>query len=369
MSFTHFTRRIHLLFWGVLLCGSCRPAPEFVPAPHYSQLVRNLSEPGGYFDTDNLISNETSYTQVVDRLTPTGGAYVGVGPEQNFTYIGRLRPSWAFVVDIRRENMLQHLLFNAIFQKAETPYQYLCWMFSRPLRYVAAPEGEAEIEAVVSAFERGIPDRGLFEDNLKELVRHIEGPLRMELDSEDLTAIRSIYESFFLGQLEIRFNSHGRPPMPYHPTYRRLVLARNSNGRPSHFLASFDDYTYVRELATRGRLIPVVGDLAGPHALKAIGHFLEERDESISAFYVSNVEFYLMRAGRFSSYVDNVRALPLHDDSLFIRAYFDYGLSHPARIRGHRSTVLLQRVPRFLALYDAQAYRSYWDVCTVDYMP
>ena len=115
--------------------------------------------------------------------------------------------------------------------------------------------------------------------------------------------------------------------------------------------------------------MPVVGDFAGAHALRSIGRFLEEQGERISSFYVSNVEFYLMRSGRFASYVENVRALPLQDDSLFIRAYFDYGLSHPARLPGHRSTVLLQRVPRFLALYDSRAYRSYWDVCTLDYMP
>ena len=348
--------------------GSCRTVPESTPVPHFSALVRDFSEPGGYFDTDNLISNETSYTQVVERLKPTGGVYVGVGPEQNFTYIGRMRPRWAFILDIRRENMLQHLLFNAIFHKATTPYQYLCWMFSRPLQDGAVPAGEAEIEAVVSAFEKQAPHRGLHEDNLKELLRHIEGPLGMELTIEDKAVIRSVYGSFFREQLEIRFNSHGRRPMPYHPTYGRLLLGRSPSGRPSHFLASYEDYTYVRDLVVQGRVVPVVGDFAGPHALRSIGRFLEEQGERVSALYVSNVEFYLLRSGRFDSYVENVRALPLQNDSLFIRAYFDYGLSHPARLPGHRSTVLLQRVPRFLALYDTQAYRSYWDVCTVDYM-
>ena len=43
-----------------------------------------LSEEGAYFDTDNLISNETAYSQVVEDLEPMGGVYIGVGPEQNF---------------------------------------------------------------------------------------------------------------------------------------------------------------------------------------------------------------------------------------------------------------------------------------------
>src|SRR5690348_9698649 len=33
-----------------------------------ARLSADLSEPGGYFDTDNLISNETSYLQVADQL-------------------------------------------------------------------------------------------------------------------------------------------------------------------------------------------------------------------------------------------------------------------------------------------------------------
>jgi hypothetical protein len=156
--------------------------------------------------------------------------------------------------------------------------------------------------------------------------------------------------------------------MSYHPTYRRLLLARSPEGREGHFLASFDDYAHVKKLASSGRLVPVVGDFAGPHALRAIGDFLKSRNESVSAFYVSNVEFYLLRTGRFSAYVDNVKTLPLREDAVFIRAYFDYGRSHPERMHGHRSTLLLQHVPRFLSLYDSGAYRSYWDVCTADYL-
>jgi hypothetical protein len=39
------------------------------------------------------------------------GVYVGVGPYQNFTYISALDPDIAFVVDIRRKNLLHHLLY------------------------------------------------------------------------------------------------------------------------------------------------------------------------------------------------------------------------------------------------------------------
>ncbi|HEY7819745.1 MAG TPA: hypothetical protein VIG29_16100, partial [Vicinamibacteria bacterium] len=84
-------------------------------------------------------------------------------------------------------------------------------------------------------------------------------------------------------------------------------------------------------------------------------------------FYVSNVEFYLLRSGVFDRYVENVRGLPLSESSLFIRAYFSYGYPHPAALAGHRSTLVRQKIGRFLDLYDSGAYQDYWDVSTRDF--
>jgi hypothetical protein len=346
-----------------LLVAACARAPK--PAPRLRDLVAALSEEGGYFDTDNLISNETSYAQIVEKLQPTGGVYVGVGPEQNFHYIGRLRPSWAFIVDVRRDNMLHHLLLNAVVSASPTPYDYLCRLFAR--RCGAAPPPDGSFEDVLAAFEAAEPDEETFRGNLAETFEHVESKLGFELTKEDRDVIEFISRSFFDEQLDLRFRSYGRPPMPYHPTYGRLLRAETSDGRPAHFLARPEDYAHVRGLATAGRLVPVVGDFAGEHALRAVGEFAEARGETVSAFYVSNVEFYLMRSDVFDRYVDNVRALPVNEDSLIIRAYFSYGYPHPATLSGHRSALVRQRVPRFLALYDEGAYHSYWDVSTLDY--
>ena len=360
-----------VLLVGGLSCCSRNPAtaPSTTPAPPLAALIERLSESGGYFDTDNLISNETSFLQVGDALgSSAGGAYLGVGPDQNFTYIARLRPRWAFIVDIRRQNMLEHLLFNAIFEKAETPLAYLSWLFSRPLPPSSWP-GEGEpARGLLAALEASPARAELFEQNLAAVLQHIERRLAFPLADQDRADLRSLYRAFFEGQLELRFHSHGRPPLPYHPTFRELVSARSPSGREGNFLTSSSDYGFVRDLARAGRIVPVVGDFAGPTSLKAIGGFLRERGETVGAFYLSNVEFYLIRSGRFGSFVTNLKELPLAEESLFIRAYFDYGLAHPAGLPGHRSTTLLQRIPRFLTLYETGVYRSYWDVCTLDYL-
>ncbi len=61
---------------GVLLTlvSACSRPAEKESVPDLSSLIQSLSEPGGFFDTDNIISNETSYMQVVEQLRPVGGA-------------------------------------------------------------------------------------------------------------------------------------------------------------------------------------------------------------------------------------------------------------------------------------------------------
>ena len=334
--------------------------------PRYRELVEQLSEEGGYFDTDNLISNETAYVQVVEDLESTGGVYIGVGPEQNFHYIGRLRPSWAFIVDVRRDNMLHHLLLNALLAKAETPADYLCWLFSRSCDI---PSKFEDFDALVAAVDVARRDEDLYRRHLKVVFDHVEHRLEFSLSDDDRRAIELIYRAYFEEQLGLRFRSHGRRPMPHHPTYRRLLRAEGSDGTLGHFLSRPDDYAFVRELAESGRLVPVIGDFAGEHALRRIGRFVEEQGETVTAFYVSNVEFYLIRSGVFPAYVENVRALPLADSAQFIRAYFSYGYPHPEAIPGHRSTLVRQKIERFLELYDHGAFLNYWDVSTLDYEP
>jgi hypothetical protein len=354
---------------GHCFCARRYAEPPALPAPSLASLIEALSEPGGHFDSDNFVSNETAYLQVAEALDPLAGtgAYLGVGPEQNFNYIARLRPRWAFVVDIRRQNMLQHLLYAAILAKAETPYEYLRWLFSRPK--VARPGRLADLTEIVAAVESLPPTEEVFESNLAGILGHITGSLRYPLTEEDRAAIRAVYRAFYEGQLDLRFTSHRRPSRLQHPSYRELLTSRSPSGRHGNFLASQDDYRFVRELSRAGRLVPVVGDFAGGKALREVGRFLKERGEAVSAFYLSNVEFYLIPAGTFPQFVANVRELPIRDDSVLVRACFHYGRYHPAALPGHRSTTILQRIPRFLELYDSGGLTSYWDVCAADYLP
>src|SRR5712691_10042533 len=99
-------------------------------------LVSDFSENGGFFRSDNFISNETTFQYVIPDLhkkTKPGGVYLGVGPDQNFTYIAALQPKVAFITDIRRQNLLEHLLYKAVFELSNNRAEFLSKLFSRPM--------------------------------------------------------------------------------------------------------------------------------------------------------------------------------------------------------------------------------------------
>jgi hypothetical protein len=97
-------------------------------------MVSEFSEPGGYFMYENFLSNEKPYQDVIPRLTRIAkprGVYLGVGPEQNFTYIAALLPQMAFIIDIRRQNMLELLMYKALFEMAANRADFISLLFSR----------------------------------------------------------------------------------------------------------------------------------------------------------------------------------------------------------------------------------------------
>ena len=113
-----------------------KPAERALTFEQFAQLSEKLSEPNGYFDSDNLISNESSYLHVMGKMRQmkvAGGAFIGVGPDQSFSYIAQIRPNIVFMVDIRRDNLLQHLLFKSLFSLSRNRMEYLCLFFGKPV--------------------------------------------------------------------------------------------------------------------------------------------------------------------------------------------------------------------------------------------
>jgi hypothetical protein len=332
----------------------------------FAALSARLSEPGGYFDSDNLISNETSYQHVLIKmreLGTSGGAYLGVGPDQNFTYIARIRPHLAILIDIRRDNLLQHLLFKALFGRARNRVEYLCLYFGKPFPKTKGWE-QKSLKELVDYLDGTPADTKLFEKVAKDLRNDVQ-KFGVQLSPQDVDTINKIHRAFFTSGLDIRYSSYHRPPRSIYPTYRELLLEHDLTGQQNNYFNSEDDFQFLKKMEADDLIIPVVGDLSGPQAVKTIGAYLKEIKERVSAFYVSNVEFYLQRQGTFDKWIENLKALPIDDHSLIIRSYFNYyAPPHPQAEPNHFSTQLLQKIDDLIKMCAAGDCERYEDIVT-----
>src|SRR5437773_9582866 len=159
-------------FLGPLSLTSSRlVATELIPSQlsdeAFWNMVTEFSEPNGYFRADNFVSNETTFQYVIRELkkvTP-GGVYLGVGPDQNFTYVVAMRPKLAVIFDIRRQNMLQHLMYKALIEMSDDRTDFISRLFSR--RRPATSEANASAAELSLTFENVPIDRVFFLENLQ----------------------------------------------------------------------------------------------------------------------------------------------------------------------------------------------------------
>lgn len=342
--------------------------PDSLSAADFSRLSRELSEDGGYFRSDNFTSNETAYLTVVDKLRQlgsTGGAYVGVGPEQNFTYIARLRPRIAFIVDIRRQAIIQHLMYKAIFHLSPNRLQFLSQLLSKPLTK-DAPSPDAPISETLAYLSKTSGDDQTCAANLTVIRKLIQEDFEFPLSERDQASLDYVYKTFRRDGLDIKYRIEGSFG-GYFPSLKDLILQPDQQGRLGNFLATAEDYEFVRGMHRKNLIIPVVGDFGGKKALAAVGDYLRKTGFTVTAFYTSNVEQYLFDDNLFAPFANNVRKLPINEKSLFIRSV-SQRYYHPASLAGHRSTTFLQQMTTFLKDFDAGRYLSYRDLITTNYI-
>lgn len=362
--------RALLIVLQVLVFTSSRPEPR--QATPYARLVARLSEAGGFFDSDNLVSNETSYLHVLPAFRAQGvkgGAYLGVGPEQNFSYLAEIQPEIAILIDIRRDNMLLHLLFKAMFETADNRIQYLCLLYGRPAPPEPSKWNDRPLEEVLLYLDVTPGDSVIHRAQHAALMQKV---LRfgVPISDPDRQTLRRFHDEFVLAGLNLKYASLGRPSRPGYPSQRDLYSATDMGGQSVSYLSSEARFRVVRDMERADRVVPVVGDLSGPTAMTAIGGYLRERGLSVSAFYVSNVEMYLFRQGNFPRYAENVRALPALPAAVIVRSSFGRGWRGgepgplPQPLPGHLSVQLMQTFTSFLALTTRPDSIGYWDILT-----
>ncbi len=338
--------------------------PPIVSDTEFARLVTQLSEDPGYFWSNNYISNETSYLHVIDDLLAMDlkdGAYIGVGPNQNFTYIAAVRPRLAFIVDIRRQNLIEHLLFKVLISSSETREDYLARLVARPISKKLG--AAASLADVIDNIESTAADPVFYQEQLAFILEELSRMPDLSLSRQDLDDVRLIYREFFRQGFDIKYDNWRSF---FFPSLKEFILETDLNGRHRNWLASEETFQFVRTMERENRIIPVVGDFAGDQALRRVGRLLESRRMAVSVFYVSNVEFYLFRQRKWEAFVENVERLPTTESSVFVRAYANLHRPHPSMVKDHITITLVQNIHTFLRNARAGRYRNLWDVVTAD---
>jgi hypothetical protein len=359
----------------VCLTGRAQPAADRLTDEAFAALISRLSEEGGAFPVENFVSNERTFQVVIPRLREhvrPGGVYIGVGPEQNFTFINAVQPALVFIIDIRRQNMLEHLMYKAAFEASATRADFLSYIFSRPRPPNLGTD--TDVTSMLKAYLFVGSSKALRTTHEKAAISSFHARFPGLLTNKDDDTLNHLYSTFFDGGPLLTYV--GPKPEVTDPALRTwapmatLLSATDANGRQQSYLASETSFLFIKHLEERNLIVPIVGDFGGPKAIRAVGDYLKSQHLSVTAFYCSNVEQYLFRDQKWRAFYDSVTTLPIDDTSMFIRSF-----DKPAvRMAAAASTSSLSAVEideavapmnEFLAAYAGGKIKTYEDIKTL----
>ena len=296
------------------------------------KLINDMSEPGGTFQFENFVSNEASYQNVLPELTKRvrpGGVYLGVAPEQNFTYIAALQSKVGFIIDIRRQNMIEMLMYKALFEISPDRADFVSKLFSR-----RRPDGlttQSTALQIFTKFEAVPSDATLLVQTLQAVKANLIKQHGFKPVGDDEQKIELILNVLMKGGPGVDFTYASSTQLggPL-PTYFTLMVNSDRAGKRWAYLETEERYQYIKAMQQKNLIVPLVADFAGTKTLQVLAKYLRGYGATVSVFYISNVEDYLN--GKWATWVDNLKALP-QDPSTYLVRFIP------------RATTLLGRIP------------------------
>lgn len=336
------------------------PLPARLSDTEFWKLSTDMSEPNGYFQSENYVGNELSFQWVIPDLQKTvkpGGVYMGVGPDQNFTYIAALQPKIAFIVDIREGNMNQLLMYKALIELSADRAEFAAKLFGR--NKPASVKPDASADAVMAAVFAQPADKAVYDKTLKALHDHLSKTHGFPISARQLDGIDQIFATFFAYGPGITYqNNNGRTQ---YPTYWDMQVTDDAQGKNHAYLASEELFQRIKRMEEANLIVPVIGNFGGPKAIRAVGEWVRAHGAIVTTFYTSNVEQYLFQDNIWREYYKNVATVPLDETSRFIRSAFNMG-GYAGATSGIRSAQLTCGIQELLAAFSAGKINSYYDV-------
>ena len=247
-------------------------APTELTDKQFWSLSSDFSEKDGFFRSDNLLSNETTFQFIIPDLLKTakqGRVYLGVGPEQNFTYIAALKPAMAFIIDIRHGNLDVHLMYKALFELSKDRAEFVSRLFSRK-----RPNGlttKSTASEIFSAYLGAEGSKEIYEENLKAVEDVLMKKHGFPLTAGDLEGIRWALSNYYQFGPSISYNSSLSANIPpaivgaiggnrggnNGVTYASLMMADDGGNQNWSYLANEENFAFLKDLERRNLIVPV----------------------------------------------------------------------------------------------------------------
>ena len=298
--------------------------PSKLSITDFWKLSSEISEPGGYFRiVDNYTSNENQIGRIFTLLRQqgkSGGVYIGVGPEQNLTYIAAIKPAMAFIIDIRRQAVMQHLMFKAMFEMSKDRADFVSILFAKPRP--SGLDATTPIGKIWEAYYQVTTDTALAEKNKARVIERLTKTHGFTFSDDESWQLNTVIDAFVqFGPAITTRGGSGRGGGSSSDFAGLTGWSMDDAGVAQSFLSTEEHFQTVKSMHERNLIVPVSGDFGGPKALRAIGSYVKERGSTVTAFYVSNVEQYLFQDRKETAFYENVGMLPITDASVFIRPY------------------------------------------------
>jgi hypothetical protein len=372
--------------------ASAQRIPDRLDDATFWRMMTEMSEPWGVFRSENFVSNETSYQWIIpelQRTVPAGRVYLGVAPDQNFTYMVAMKPSIAFIVDIRHQNAMQHLMYKALMETSNTRAEFLARLFARPV--LQGVDTASTVVALFNALANTRPDSALYRDNLRAIIDQLTKTHGFALSDSERVSLNCVYGAFFSQGPTLTYNygsecrnTGGSPGgggfrgggggFGSMPSYLSMMTEMDGAQVDHGYLATEANYSALKDLEQRNLIVPLTGNFAGDKVLRGVGQYAKDRSAMIGAFYVSNVEQYLfMQADEPARFYRNVATLPLDESSTFIRSYSMGGRGFGGQVtlnlkqQSGRSMQLISPIQEMLKAFDAGQIAMYVQVIALSH--
>ncbi len=246
-------------------------------------------------------SNEIRHDVYFPYVEGKGGAYIGVGSDQNYTVMAVARSELVFLMDIDQSVVDLHRCYEALIEASADPTT----LFER-----WAPAGEADSVRIIEAMYAGLP-----EPERKRLVR----------------LYRNARETVYI--------------------HLDHVIKRKRDGKPTTWLSDPELYAHVRGLYEADRVRMMGGDLTGPNSLQTAAAAARALGLPVRVIYFSNAEEYFDYSKQF---IANISAQPGDEQSVVLRTIYSKQWVHADQLWAYQ----VQPLSDYLARLGDRKNRS-----------